>query len=141
MTPSNCLFQKKFVSKRWLIYSKLSRYWHGVLVYRWHCCAFQKGSNPVGVVLLNGCIRFIAPVKSVYPLNKKNIYSKLKLLLLLLYDPSAKREYQLVGHVSYEEDSRITSSINPLPCGLGLMNIAMLLSTTLQSTKRAYGFN
>ena len=69
------------------------------------------------------------------------IYRKLKLLLLLLYDPSAKREYQLVGHVSYEEDSRITSSINPLPCGLGLMNIAMLLSTTLQSTKRAYGFN
>ena len=56
-------------------------------------------------------------------------------MLLLLYDPSAKREYQLVGHVSYEEDSRITSSINPLPCGLGLMNIAMLLSTTLQSTK------
>ncbi|XP_057840070.2 bifunctional protein FolD 2 isoform X2 [Cryptomeria japonica] len=56
-------------------------------------------------------------------------------------DPNAKRGYRLVGDVCYEEASRIASAITPVPGGVGPMTIAMLLSNTLESAKRAYGFN
>lgn len=54
-------------------------------------------------------------------------------------DPSSKRGYRLVGDVCYEEASRIVSAITPVPGGVGPMTIAMLLSNTLESAKRAYG--
>jgi len=54
-------------------------------------------------------------------------------------DPNSKRGYRLVGDVCYEEASRIVSAITPVPGGVGPMTIAMLLSNTLESAKRAYG--
>ncbi|KAH9308981.1 hypothetical protein KI387_036892 [Taxus chinensis] len=54
-------------------------------------------------------------------------------------DPNTKRGYQLVGDVCYEEASRVASAITPVPGGVGPMTIAMLLSNTLESAKRAYG--
>lgn len=54
-------------------------------------------------------------------------------------DSSSKRGYRLVGDVCYEEASRIVSAITPVPGGVGPMTIAMLLSNTLESAKRAYG--
>jgi len=56
-------------------------------------------------------------------------------------DHNSKRGYRLVGDVCYEEASRIVSAITPVPGGVGPMTIAMLLSNTLDSAKRAYGLH
>lgn len=55
-------------------------------------------------------------------------------------DPSSDRGYTLTGDVCYEEASRVASAITPVPGGVGPMTVAMLLSNTLDSAKRAYGF-
>lgn len=56
-------------------------------------------------------------------------------------DAESPRGYRLVGDVCYEEVSKIASAITPVPGGVGPMTIAMLLSNTLESAKRAYNFN
>ncbi|XP_042449613.1 bifunctional protein FolD 4, chloroplastic-like isoform X1 [Zingiber officinale] len=55
-------------------------------------------------------------------------------------DAESPRGYRLVGDVCYEEVSKIASAITPVPGGVGPMTIAMLLSNTLESAKRAYNF-
>lgn len=45
-----------------------------------------------------------------------------------------------MGDVCYEEAMRLASVITPVPGGVGPMTVAMLLSNTLDSAKRAYGF-
>lgn len=54
-------------------------------------------------------------------------------------DQSSKKGYRLVGDVCFKEVSMIASAITPVPGGVGPMTIAMLLSNTLDSAKRAYG--
>lgn len=56
-------------------------------------------------------------------------------------DSESPRGYRLVGDVCYEEASKIASAITPVPGGVGPMTIAMLLSNTLVSAKRAHNFN
>ncbi|KAK9159801.1 hypothetical protein Syun_006142 [Stephania yunnanensis] len=51
------------------------------------------------------------------------------------------RGYHLVGDVCYEEACRVASAITPVPGGVGPMTIAMLLSNTLSSAKRAHNFD
>lgn len=58
---------------------------------------------------------------------------------LLLQDLSTKKGYRLVGDVCYKEACQVASKITPVPGGVGPMTIAMLLSNTLESAKRAYG--
>ena len=48
-------------------------------------------------------------------------------------DPSAKRGYRLVGDVDYETVSPHCSFITPVPGGVGVMTIAMLMKNTLQA--------
>lgn len=55
-------------------------------------------------------------------------------------DPSCEHGYHLIGDVCYEEAERVASAITPVPGGVGPMTIAMLLSNTLDSAKRAYDF-
>ncbi|ESR42922.1 Bifunctional protein FolD 1 [Citrus sinensis] len=55
-------------------------------------------------------------------------------------DPSCEYGYRLMGDVCYEEAMRLASVITPVPGGVGPMTVAMLLSNTLDSAKRAYGF-
>lgn len=55
-------------------------------------------------------------------------------------DPSCENGYRLIGDVCYEEASKVASAITPVPGGVGPMTIAMLLSNTLDSAKRAYDF-
>lgn len=55
-------------------------------------------------------------------------------------DPSCSRGYRLVGDVCYDEACKIASAITPVPGGVGPMTIAMLLSNTLSSAKRANDF-
>jgi len=54
-------------------------------------------------------------------------------------DLSTKKGYRLVGDVCYKEACQVASKITPVPGGVGPMTIAMLLSNTLESAKRAYG--
>ncbi|KAK1264609.1 hypothetical protein QJS04_geneDACA016936 [Acorus gramineus] len=56
-------------------------------------------------------------------------------------DPSCEYGYRLTGDVCYEEVLEVASAITPVPGGVGPVTIAMLLSNTLDSAKRAYGFN
>lgn len=53
-------------------------------------------------------------------------------------DPSSEFGYHLVGDVCYEEALGVASAVTPVPGGVGPMTIAMLLSNTLDSAKRAY---
>jgi len=46
-----------------------------------------------------------------------------------------------VGDVCYPEACQVASKITPVPGGVGPMTIAMLLSNTLESAKRAYGLS
>ncbi|KAG2686275.1 hypothetical protein I3843_10G159700 [Carya illinoinensis] len=55
-------------------------------------------------------------------------------------DPSCEFGYRLTGDVCYEEAVRVASAVTPVPGGVGPMTIAMLLSNTLDSAKRAYDF-
>jgi len=55
-------------------------------------------------------------------------------------DPTSKKGYKLVGDCEFESCSRVASLITPVPGGVGPMTIAMLLSNTLQSTKRSIQF-
>lgn len=64
-------------------------------------------------------------------LTKHNLYWQ---------DPSCEQGYRLIGDVCYEEAVRVVSAITPVPGGVGPMTIAMLLSNTLDSAKRAYAF-
>ncbi|MGB4406735.1 MAG: bifunctional 5,10-methylenetetrahydrofolate dehydrogenase/5,10-methenyltetrahydrofolate cyclohydrolase [Sphaerochaeta sp.] len=48
-------------------------------------------------------------------------------------DPSAKRGYRLVGDVDYDRVSSHCSFITPVPGGVGVMTIAMLMKNTLQA--------
>ncbi|KAK6919148.1 Tetrahydrofolate dehydrogenase/cyclohydrolase, NAD(P)-binding domain [Dillenia turbinata] len=55
-------------------------------------------------------------------------------------DATSPRGYRLVGDVCYEEACKVASAITPVPGGVGPMTIAMLLSNTLTSAKRAHNF-
>ncbi|XP_026427547.1 bifunctional protein FolD 1, mitochondrial-like [Papaver somniferum] len=55
-------------------------------------------------------------------------------------DPDSESGYTLTGDVCYEEAIKVASAITPVPGGVGPMTIAMLLSNTLDSAKRAYRF-
>lgn len=48
-------------------------------------------------------------------------------------DPTAKRGYRLVGDVDYDTVSPHCSFITPVPGGVGVMTIAMLMKNTLQA--------
>ena len=48
-------------------------------------------------------------------------------------DPSAKNGTRLVGDVDFASASEVASAITPVPGGVGLMTIAMLMKNTLQA--------
>lgn len=50
-------------------------------------------------------------------------------------DPSDKRGYRLVGDVDYDAVSPHCSFITPVPGGVGVMTIAMLMKNTLQAAQ------
>ena len=52
-------------------------------------------------------------------------------------DASKKAGYRLTGDVDYDEAIKVASKITPVPGGVGPMTIAMLMSNTLDSGKRA----
>jgi methylenetetrahydrofolate dehydrogenase (NADP+)/methenyltetrahydrofolate cyclohydrolase len=51
-------------------------------------------------------------------------------------DGSNEKGYTIVGDVDYESVSESASAITPVPGGVGVMTIAMLMSNTLQSFER-----
>ncbi|KAI4364745.1 hypothetical protein MLD38_020800 [Melastoma candidum] len=55
-------------------------------------------------------------------------------------DAKNSKGYKLVGDVCYDEACKVASAITPVPGGVGPMTIAMLLSNTLTSARRAHDF-
>ena len=58
-----------------------------------------------------------------------------------LQDPNSRRGFRVTGDVCYEEAIKVVSAITPVPGGVGPVTISMLLSNTLDSAKRAFGFS
>ncbi|KAG0455035.1 hypothetical protein HPP92_024327 [Vanilla planifolia] len=63
------------------------------------------------------------------------------IVTLLDEDPNSEHGYYLTGDVCYEEALQLVSAITPVPGGVGPVTIAMLLSNTLDSAKRAFGLS
>ena len=53
-------------------------------------------------------------------------------------DSSSSKGYKLVGDVDYDTVKKKVSAITPVPCGVGPLTIAMLMTNTLQSYKEYY---
>ena len=54
-------------------------------------------------------------------------------------DATKKQGYRTVGDVKFDEVSRIATAISPVPGGVGLMTIAMLLANTVRAAEIAAG--
>ncbi len=54
-------------------------------------------------------------------------------------DPSAKRGYRLTGDVDFEDVKEKSSAITPVPRGVGVMTIAMLMDNTLIASRKRQG--
>lgn len=50
-------------------------------------------------------------------------------------DPEATKGYRIVGDVDYEAVSAVAGAITPVPGGVGVMTIAMLMQNTLRSAR------
>jgi methylenetetrahydrofolate dehydrogenase (NADP+) / methenyltetrahydrofolate cyclohydrolase len=48
-------------------------------------------------------------------------------------DPSSPKGYRIVGDVHFESASKKAKAITPVPGGVGLMTVAMLLKNTLKA--------
>jgi len=54
-------------------------------------------------------------------------------------DATAARGYRLVGDVAFDEVSKKTSAITPVPGGVGPMTIAMLMANTVKAARQSLG--
>lgn len=54
-------------------------------------------------------------------------------------DTSTKKGYRIVGDVDFAEASEVASYLTPVPGGVGLMTVAMLMANTVRAWKRATG--
>jgi methylenetetrahydrofolate dehydrogenase (NADP+)/methenyltetrahydrofolate cyclohydrolase len=52
-------------------------------------------------------------------------------------DTAAKNGYRIVGDVDFESASKVARVISPVPGGVGLMTVAMLLKNTLKAARNA----
>lgn len=52
-------------------------------------------------------------------------------------DAANERGYRLVGDVAFDEVSKKTSAITPVPGGVGPMTIAMLISNTVKAARQS----
>ena len=53
-----------------------------------------------------------------------------------IVDPSVPKGYRNVGDVHFASASEVASAITPVPGGVGLMTIAMLMQNTLLAARR-----
>jgi methylenetetrahydrofolate dehydrogenase (NADP+)/methenyltetrahydrofolate cyclohydrolase len=51
-------------------------------------------------------------------------------------DPSSSKGYRIVGDVHFESASKVAKAITPVPGGVGLVTVAMLLKNTLKAAKQ-----
>jgi methylenetetrahydrofolate dehydrogenase (NADP+) / methenyltetrahydrofolate cyclohydrolase len=56
-------------------------------------------------------------------------------------DPTKEKGYRLVGDVDFEAVKDKASFITPVPGGVGLMTVTMLLQNTIESAERTAGIN
>ena len=53
-------------------------------------------------------------------------------------DPEAEKGYRIVGDVDYDAVAEVAGAITPVPGGVGVMTIAMLMQNTLASARGDY---
>ena len=53
-------------------------------------------------------------------------------------DPATEKGYRIVGDVDFDAVAPVASAITPVPGGVGLMTIAMLMNNTLRSAQGAF---
>jgi methylenetetrahydrofolate dehydrogenase (NADP+)/methenyltetrahydrofolate cyclohydrolase len=51
-------------------------------------------------------------------------------------DSSLPKGYRIVGDMHFESASKVAKAITPVPGGVGLMTVAMLLKNTLKAAKK-----
>jgi methylenetetrahydrofolate dehydrogenase (NADP+)/methenyltetrahydrofolate cyclohydrolase len=51
-------------------------------------------------------------------------------------DPSSPKGYRIVGDVHFESASKVAKAITPVPGGVGLMTVALLMRNTLKAAIR-----
>jgi methylenetetrahydrofolate dehydrogenase (NADP+)/methenyltetrahydrofolate cyclohydrolase len=51
-------------------------------------------------------------------------------------DPEAKKGYRLVGDVDFDAVKEVASAITPVPGGVGLMTVAMLMVNTVEAAEK-----
>lgn len=56
-------------------------------------------------------------------------------------DATAKKGYRIVGDVDFESASSVAKAITPVPGGVGLMTVAMLMKNTLKAAKLLSALN
>jgi len=54
-------------------------------------------------------------------------------------DSTAKKGFKIVGDVDFEKAKHVSSSISPVPGGVGPMTVAMLLKNTLNLARASIG--
>ena len=52
-------------------------------------------------------------------------------------DATKKNGYAIIGDVDFENVSKVSSAISPVPGGVGPMTVAMLMKNTLDACERA----
>jgi len=52
-------------------------------------------------------------------------------------DPATEKGYRLVGDVDFDSVASVASAITPVPGGVGLMTVAMLLANTVTAAEWA----
>ena len=51
-------------------------------------------------------------------------------------DPSSPKGYRIVGDVHFESASKVAKAITPVPGGVGLMTVTLLMKNTLKAAIR-----
>ncbi|MCK5519560.1 MAG: bifunctional 5,10-methylene-tetrahydrofolate dehydrogenase/5,10-methylene-tetrahydrofolate cyclohydrolase, partial [Candidatus Marinimicrobia bacterium] len=50
-------------------------------------------------------------------------------------DPGSEKGYKVVGDVHFESAEKVSSAITPVPGGVGVMTIAMLMANTVKAAE------
>jgi methylenetetrahydrofolate dehydrogenase (NADP+)/methenyltetrahydrofolate cyclohydrolase len=109
----------------------------------------QKGANAIVTVAHTGASDLVPYIKSadilIAAIGKPEMITgaMLKQGVVVIdvginrvNDPASPKGYRIVGDVHFESASKVAKAITPVPGGVGLMTVAMLMKNTLKAAKR-----
>jgi methylenetetrahydrofolate dehydrogenase (NADP+)/methenyltetrahydrofolate cyclohydrolase len=108
----------------------------------------QKGANAIVTVAHTGASDLVPYIKSadilIAAIGKPEMITgaMLKQGVVVIdvginrvEDPASPKGYRIVGDVHFESASKVAKAITPVPGGVGLMTVAMLMKNTLKAAK------